>query len=116
MTFDVNRTGAPAPTPDPRPAVLTHTGGDGFAAVYDLTAKRIQVAQPPIPDELWDEVDAASRTADEMSRSGHALRFDVHRLDGQVVVSLCDSNGSVVRPVSLSEVLDVGSQGPQEAA
>jgi hypothetical protein len=116
MTFDVNRTGASAPPPDPHPAVLTHGGGDGFAAVYDLSAKRQQVTRPTIPDSIWDEVDAASRTADEMSRSGHALRFDVHRLDGRVIARLCDSSGEVVRPVSLSEVLDVGSVDPQDAA
>jgi hypothetical protein len=114
--FEVNRTGAPAPSPDPQPPVLRHAGGDGFAAVYDLQAKRAQLARPTIPDDLWDEVDAASRTADEMSQTGHSMRFDVHRVDGRVIASLCDSSGSVVRPVSLSEVLDVGSAGPEEAA
>jgi hypothetical protein len=116
MTFDVTSIGAAPSAADSRTAVLTHTGGDGFAKVYDLTAKRQEALRPAIPDELWDEVDAASRTADEMSRSGHAMRFDVHRLDGRVIASLTDSSGSVVRPVSLSEVLDVGSLGPQEAA
>ena len=115
MTFDVNQIAAAAPIPDPGSTVLTRRGGDGFAAVYDLTAKRSQASGPPIPDELWDEVDAASRTAAEIERSGHALRF-AHRLDGRIVAKLCDSDGAVVRPVSLSEVIDVGSQGPQEAA
>jgi hypothetical protein len=116
MTFDVNRIGAPAPPPEPLPAVLTQPGGNGFATVYDLTAKRMQADRPSIPDELWDEVDAAARTADEMSRTGHAMRFDVHRVDGKVIASLVDGAGSVVRPVSLSEVLDVGSVDPEDAA
>jgi hypothetical protein len=116
MTFDVNRIGAPALAPDPQPAFLAATSGGGFANVYDLAAKRDQTSRPTIPDELWDEVDAASRTADAMSRSGHAMRFDVHRVDGRVVASLTDLTGSVVRPVSLSEILDVGSAGPEEAA
>ncbi len=117
MTFDVNRIGAtPAPTPDLLPSVLTRAGGDGFATVYDLAAKRMQASRPTIPDELWDEVDAASRTADEMSRAGHTMRFDVHRVDGKVIASLVDGSGSVVRPVSLAEVLDVGSVDPDDAA
>jgi hypothetical protein len=116
MSFDVNRIGAAPPPSDTQPAVLTRAGGDGFAAVYDLTAKRQQLARPTIPDEVWDDLDAASRSAEEMSRTGHTMRFDVHRVDGKVVASLCDSEGSVVRPVSLAEVVDVGSAGPQEAA
>jgi hypothetical protein len=116
MTFDVNRIGAPSSAPQQLPAVLTHDGGDGFAAVYDLTAKRMQADRPAIPDEIWDEVDAASRTADEMTRAGHTMRFDVHRVDGKVIASLIDGSGSVVRPVSLSEVLDVGSVDPDDAA
>lgn len=115
MSFDVNQIGAAAPVSDPRPSVLTHAGGGGFAAVYDLSAKRMQRSRPAIPEELWDDIDAASRSAADMQRSGHALRFD-HRLDGRIVAKLCDSDGAVVRPVSLSEVIDVGSEGPQEAA
>jgi hypothetical protein len=116
MAIDVTRIGTALPTPDASKAVVSHPGGDGFAAVYDLSAKRAQLSRPQIPEEIWDEVDAASRSADEMSRSGHALRFDVHRIDGRVMASLCNSDGEVVRPVSLSEVLDVGSAGPEAAA
>jgi hypothetical protein len=115
MTFDVHQIGTLALVAAPSSAVLTHPGGNGFAAVYDLEAKRGEAAHPVIPDELWDEVDAAARTAADLDRAGHALRFD-RRLDGRLVARLYDDDGSVVRRLSLSEVIDVGSSDPQEAA
>jgi hypothetical protein len=115
MNFDVQHIGGATPNPGDRPDVL-RTGGPGFATVYDLSVRRTENAKPAIPDEVWDEMDTASRTAEEMERSGHTMRFDVHRVDGKVVASLVDGSGSVVRPVSLSEVLDVGSVDPDDAA
>jgi hypothetical protein len=114
MSFDVNQIGV-APTPASGPAVLTRPAAAGFAAVYDLTAKREAAQRPDIPDDVWDEVDAASRAATDIERSGHWLRFD-RRLDGRIVAKLCDTEGAVVRKMSLSEVIDLGSQSPDAAA
>ncbi len=115
MTFDVNQIGAASPMPDSGPAVVTRPASEGSAAIYDLTVKRAAASRPDIPDELWDEVDAASRTAANMQRNGQWLRFD-RRLDGRITAKLCDTEGSVVRRISLSEVIDVGSQDPDAAA
>jgi len=115
MSFNVNHIGAAAPIADSGPAVLTRPASSGFAAIYDLTAKREAALRPDIPDELWDEVDAASRVATDIERSGHWLRFD-RRLDGRIIAKLCDTEGAVVRRMSLSEVIDMGSQDPDAAA
>ena len=63
---------------------------------------------PPIPAEVWDQVDAASRLADKLSSEGRAVRFDVHKLDGGVVASLVDDEGGMLRPLLLEDVVDVG--------
>jgi hypothetical protein len=63
---------------------------------------------PPIPTEVWDQVDAAARLADKLSSEGRAVRFDVHKLDGGVVASLVDDDGGMLRPLLLEDVIDVG--------
>ena len=63
---------------------------------------------PPIPTEVWDQVDAAARLAEGLSAEGRAVRFDVHKLDGGVVASLVDEEGGMLRPLLLEDVVDVG--------
>jgi hypothetical protein len=71
-----------------------------FSVIEDVT--------PPIPTEVWDQVDAAARLAEELHAQGRGVRFDVHKLDGDVVASLIDEDGSLLRPLLLSDVVDVG--------
>ena len=73
-----------------------------FAGAIDASAT------PPIPAEVWDQVDAAARLADSLHSEGRAVRFDVHKLDGGVVASLVDENGGFMRPLLLDDVVDVG--------
>jgi hypothetical protein len=63
---------------------------------------------PPIPSEVWDQVDAAARLAESLSADGRAVRFDVHKLDGGVVASLVDEEGGMLRPLLLDDVVDPG--------
>ena len=63
---------------------------------------------PPIPPEVWDQVDAAARLAENLHADGRAVRFDVHKLDGGVVASLVDEDGGMLRPLLLDDVVDVG--------
>jgi hypothetical protein len=67
----------------------------------------IEGATPPIPAEVWDQVDAASRLAEELHAQGRGVRFDVHKLDGDVVASLVDDEGGMLRPLLLTDVVDV---------
>ena len=62
---------------------------------------------PPIPAEVWDQVDAASRLAESLHAEGRSVRFDVHKLDGGVVASLVDDSGALLRPLLLEDVVDV---------
>lgn len=73
-----------------------------FAGAIDASAT------PPIPAEVWDQVDAASRLAESLHSEGRAVRFDVHKLDGGVVASLVDEEGGMLRPLLLEDVVDVG--------
>jgi hypothetical protein len=73
-----------------------------FAGAIDASAT------PPIPAEVWDQVDAASRLAENLHSDGRAVRFDVHKLDGGVVASLVDDEGGMLRPLLLEDVVDVG--------
>ena len=63
---------------------------------------------PPIPTEVWDQVDAAARLAESLTAEGRKVRFDVHKLDGGVVASLVDDNGGFMRPLLLDDDVDVG--------
>ena len=55
---------------------------------------------PPIPAEVWDQVDAAARLADNLHSEGRAVRFDVHKLDGGVVASLVDDDERHAAPAA----------------
>jgi hypothetical protein len=62
---------------------------------------------PPIPAEVSDQVDAASRLAESLHAEGRSVRFDVHKLDGGVVASLVDDRAGSLRPLMPEDVVDV---------
>ncbi len=88
--------------------------GQGFAQVYDLEAAR-RARRPSIPAEVLDEVAAAARLCDELQAGGHHVRFGVHDLTGRVVVDLCDLDGKILRPISLTDAV-TASADPAPAA
>jgi hypothetical protein len=61
---------------------------------------------PPIPDEVWDQIDAAARLAERLQAEGRGVRFDVDEVDG-VVAELIGDDGEPPRPVPLEDVVDV---------
>jgi hypothetical protein len=67
----------------------------------------IEGVTPPIPAEVWDQIDAAARLAESLQAEGRGVRFDVHKLDGDVVASLVDEDGGMLRPLLLEDVVDV---------
>ena len=64
-------------------------------------------ATPPIPTEVWDQVDAAARLAEDLHAQGRGVRFDVHNLDGGIVAELVDDDAGLLRPLDLTDVVDV---------
>jgi hypothetical protein len=78
-----------------------------FARVFDLAAARRRRLTGPerIPDEVWADIDRAGQLADDLAARGQHVRFESHRLTGRVVVSLCDTDGRLLRPLSLRDLL-----------
>lgn len=78
--------------------------------VIDLAEYRANRRPDPVPEEALAELDAASRVYDALIAQGHELRFDLPERGGRVRAELRAIDGTVVRPVALTEVL--GAYGP----
>ena len=101
MSFDVSPPGA---TPYTASSVdRTQRASEGSQASFRVAGS----SAPPIPTEVWDQVDAAARLAESLHAEGREVRFDVHKLDGGVVASLVDDQGGLLRPLLLPDVVDV---------
>jgi hypothetical protein len=59
-------------------------------------------------------MDAAAAMFDELQDEDRQVRFA--QVGGRVVATLCDLDGNVVRPLSLSEAIGMGHLGPETAA
>jgi hypothetical protein len=103
MSFDVSPLGA-SPHAASSSLDRTQRANDSSQASFPRIGGS---TAPPIPTEVWDQVDAASRLAEQMTADGRQVRFDVHKLDGGVVASLVDENGGLLRPLLLGDVIDV---------
>lgn len=86
------------PTGPERPAA---NGGAAFARVYELEEARrrrdvpiLPIAGDKIPEEVWDEVDAAARLFEQLQGEGRRVVFDTDRLTGKVVASLLEPDGA----------------------
>ena len=78
------------------------------ARVYDLAAareRRERRVAGEIPAEVWAEVEAANRLFEELEAEGRRIVFDDTRLDGPLIVSLCDLEGRILRLVGADEVV-----------
>jgi len=70
-------------------------------------ADSVGSSAPPIPAEVWEQVEAAGRLAESLSAEGRSVRFDVHKLDGGVVASLVDEDVGMLRPLLLDDLVDI---------
>jgi hypothetical protein len=113
MTPIVPPTGPHPARPAPAPTPAT-TAEPGFAQVYDLALARarrseaaaeLTPAEPVIPVTVLEEMEAASRMFAALHAQGHELRFEQD--PAGVRAELRTVEGEVVRPVSLSEAIDV---------
>jgi hypothetical protein len=114
MSFDVGRlNGATVSQLTPRTGPSAPETG-GFAQVYDLTKARR--GAPEIPPQVWDEVDRAGAIAAELVEQGRSIRFTEPAEGGRVRAELCDADGTVLKPISLGEIVSIGSTEPPTAA
>jgi hypothetical protein len=120
MSFNVlpfGSTPRPEGGPAAKPAQVSPTKGSSFAEVVDLASRRQDAIDgPEIPDEVWDEVEAASQLWQELRAQDREVRFETHAVTGRVVASLCDLDGGVVRPLPLREAFGFDDPGPEHAA
>jgi hypothetical protein len=103
MSFDV----PPLTRSFAAPSVDRPAGAPGRAEARFPDRDSIEGVTPPIPAEVWDQIDAAARLAESLHAQGQGVRFDVHKLDGDVVASLVDEDGGMLRPLLLTDVIDV---------
>lgn len=102
MSFDV----PPLTRPFAAPSVDRSNSAAGRSEAT-FPHSTIEGVTPPIPAEVWDQIDAAARLAESLHAQGQGVRFDVHKLDGDVVASLVDEDGGMLRPLLLTDVIDV---------
>jgi hypothetical protein len=115
MSFDVGRlTGATVSHLKPRTTGPTAPETGGFAQVYDLTKARR--GAPDVPPSVWDEVERAGAIAADLTAAGRSIRFTEPADGGRVRAELVDDAGNVLRPVSLGEIVTIGSTEPPSAA
>lgn len=118
MSFDVRPPGWPGAQPiddlTARIASERTAAPTRFARVYELQEARSRRDHeiPPmigdrIPEDVWDEVDAAARLFENLRAEGRQMMFDTDRLSGRVVASLLEDDGSI-SPVSLTDAVDPG--------
>src|SRR5919109_3908650 len=102
MSFDVTplTTSFVAPSVD-RSRGAANRADEAFSGALESSAT------PPIPAEVWHQVDAAARLVQSLHAQVRGVRFDVHKLDGDVVASLVDVDGGLLRPLLLTDVIDV---------
>ena len=113
MHFEASRIGNVTPLPLPRPPVgpLDALATGRFAQIFDMAAERERRTPPP---EVLAAVAEAARVYAELDAAGLQVRFDLERHG--VSATLEDSDGSIVRPLSLNEVMDPSSLLPPDAA
>lgn len=113
-------TEAPQPTQLPvQPSNAPSAAGEAFAQVYDssvLESARAarKARETQIPYHVMDEVQAAARLYEDLQARDQHVRFQTHNLDGRVVADLVDTDGNVVRPISLRDIVE--STDPDTAA
>ncbi len=122
MSFDVRPPGRVGGNPidDVAAARIASSGPAApgrFARVYELEEARSRrdkdiprMAGDKIPDDVWDEVDAAARLVETLHLQGRQMMFDTDRLSGRVVASLLENDGAIT-PVPLENAVDPSSLG-----
>jgi hypothetical protein len=69
-------------------------------------------SESTMPPELWLEVQAAARRAEELRAADRELRFRLDHGCRRVVVEVCDLEGRLIRTASPVEVVEVASGAP----
>jgi hypothetical protein len=91
--------------------------GESSADVVDLASRRPEAVEaPPMPDDLWDEVDDAARRWLQLRDEGHEIRFHPPPVGGRIHATLREVRSGVERPLPLTELFGPRGDGPPAAA
>jgi len=83
-----------------------------FGKVYEIeTARRARSAR--IPRAVREEIQAADALYERLQQEGREIRFT--QVGGHVMASLCELDGTVVRPLSLLDLVELDVD-PETAA
>jgi hypothetical protein len=74
------------------------------------------VEAPPIPTELWDEIDAADRRWQDLIEQGQEVRFHEREKSGRVRATLREVRNGVELALPLTELFGPRDDGPPAAA
>jgi hypothetical protein len=98
-------------------AGLAAPGPERPAEVIELAARRPDpVEAPPMPTELWDEIDEAGRRWQDLVEQGQEVRFHGREKSGRVRASLREVRNGVELPLPLTELFGPRDDGPPAAA
>jgi hypothetical protein len=78
------------------------------ARIYDFAqarARRDATRADAIPSDVWAEIEAANRLFEELEASGRRIVLDDERLDGRLVIELCDLEGRMLRAVPPTDLV-----------
>ncbi len=115
MSLRVTPDGRVVQMPARPPASAAPERADGCVAEV-IHLARARRSAPAIPAAVWEAMDRASRTAEELEATGRGVRFHEPADGGRVVVELVDDDDGVLRPLSLGETISFGStDGPPAA-
>jgi hypothetical protein len=99
--------GAAQVNPSEPPARATRAKGAGAARATPPAAAVETIPSEP-PPEVLEQMAQAQRTYEQLAAQGRSLHFG-HDDAGRTTVEMRDSNGALVRKLSLSEALDLAT-------
>lgn len=87
------------------------------ADVVDLAAHRLDSpVAPPMPAELWDEIDSADRRWRDLAGEGREVRFHQHPEGERIRVTLREVGNGTEQALPLTELFGPRDDGPPAAA
>src|SRR4051812_40884401 len=84
------------------------------ADVVDIAARRAPAVDvPAIPAHLLDAIDAAAMRAEDLRAHNREVRFEMDDSTGEVLASLREVDGGIIRALPLREAIGHDDDGPQ---
>jgi flagellar protein FlaG len=106
MSFDVPPVSRPEPVQAP---AAPEPVGKAVPALPTGASVSVDTIPSAPPEELFQEMQAASARVDELRDQGRELHFSYDETEGRVQIQVRDLDGHVIRTIPPSKMLDVMS-------